>query len=81
MWLTVKELSAYLKLKEKTVYYLVETGQIPHYRINTLIRFKKEEIDSWMASKKAKPLKDHLDRIIKSIYTAPEGSQTASGRR
>jgi excisionase family DNA binding protein len=80
MWLTVKELSAYLNLKKKTVYRLVETGQIPHYRINTLIRFKKEEIDSWMASKKAKPLKDHLDRIIKSIYTTPEGSQPL-GRR
>jgi len=80
MWLDVKELSSYLKLKEKTVYYLVRQGLIPHYRIGKLIRFQKNEIDSWMQTKKAKSLNHHLDRIVKSIYTASKGRPDRLGK-
>ena len=51
--MTVNELSAYLNIKVKTVYYLVSQHAIPHYRLNILIRFNREEVDRWMTSKKA----------------------------
>lgn len=73
MWLDVKELSAELKIKETTIYYLVAKGAIPHYRIGKLVRFKRAEINEWMESRKAKTLKKQLERIIRSVYTPTEG--------
>jgi excisionase family DNA binding protein len=72
-WLTVKDLSSYLNLKDKTVYFLVSMGKIPHYRIGKLIRFRQDEIDSWMQTKKAKPLKEQVDKVIRSFYNPLEG--------
>jgi len=73
MWLTTKELASYLKLKEKTIYHFVAKGQIPHYRIGKLVRFKQDEIDTWMLSKKARPLKEQVDKVIRSFYNPLEG--------
>lgn len=46
--MTIKELSNYLSIKEKTIYAKVEKNEITHYRIGKLIRFKKDEIDKWL---------------------------------
>ena len=46
----INDLSKYLKVKVKTLYAL--TSDIPHYRVGKLIRFRKQEIDSWMENKK-----------------------------
>ena len=46
----IHDLSHYLKVKVKTLYARI--SEIPHYRIGRLIRFRKDEIDSWMASNK-----------------------------
>jgi excisionase family DNA binding protein len=42
----IADLSGYLKVKVKTIYAMI--SDIPHYRVGKLIRFKKQEIDSWM---------------------------------
>jgi len=42
----IEDLSYYLKVKIKTLYAMIP--DIPHYRVGKLIRFKKQEIDSWM---------------------------------
>jgi excisionase family DNA binding protein len=73
MWMDVRDLSEYLKLKEKTIYYLVSKGVIPCYRIGRLVRFRQDEVDAWMDTKRAKPFKNYLDKIIRTVYTAPEG--------
>jgi len=80
MWLDVKELSSYLKLKQKTIYHMVANGSIPHYRLSKLIRFKQEEIDAWMESKKAVSLEKQVDKNLHSIYT-PFRNQVASRRQ
>ncbi|HQQ88558.1 MAG TPA: helix-turn-helix domain-containing protein, partial [Smithellaceae bacterium] len=46
--LTISDISEYLNIKEKTVYAKVESGEIPHYRIGRLIRFRLEDIDAWL---------------------------------
>lgn len=48
----IKDLSLYLKVKEKTLYAMV--CGIPHYRVGKLIRFKKDEIEVWMESNRVK---------------------------
>lgn len=45
---TIKDLSAYLTVKESTLYSWVHNGTIPFNRLNGLIRFDMEEIDSWV---------------------------------
>jgi excisionase family DNA binding protein len=50
----IKQISQYLNIKEKTIYYKVESGEIPYYRIGGLIRFKKDEIDAWLEACRSK---------------------------
>ena len=47
-YLAIDYIAKYLSIKVKTVYALVESGKIPHYRVGRLIRFRKDEIDAWM---------------------------------
>jgi excisionase family DNA binding protein len=47
----IQDLSDYLKVKTKTIYAMI--FDIPHYRFGKLIRFKKQEIEAWIDSKRA----------------------------
>jgi len=51
-YLKIEDVSAYLNIKSKTLYAIVESGDIPHYRIGRLIRFIREDVDLWMEAKK-----------------------------
>ena len=65
-FLSINELSEYLGIKPKTLYSWVAKGVLPHYRIEGLIRFKKQEIDLKMNSCKVE--EDILmDRKIKEF--------------
>ena len=52
--LTISEVAAYLSIKEKTIYAKVEAGEIPHYRIGRLVRFRLDEIDAWLEDCRSK---------------------------
>ena len=45
----IRQLSAYLNVKPSTLYAWVAQGKIPCVRIHGLIRFRLEEIDTWIA--------------------------------
>jgi excisionase family DNA binding protein len=46
--ITTEILSIYLNIKIKTIYAKVAAGEIPHYRIGRLVRFRLDEIDEWL---------------------------------
>lgn len=46
--LTIKELSLYLKLAEKTAYRLASDGKIPGFKVGGAWRFRRTEIDRWI---------------------------------
>ena len=50
--LTLKEVAQYLKLAEKTAYRLASGGKLPGFRVGGSWRFKKEDIESWIAGQK-----------------------------
>lgn len=50
--LTIKEVSEYLKLAEKTTYRLAAEGKIPAFKVGGSWRFRKSEIDNWIESQK-----------------------------
>jgi excisionase family DNA binding protein len=68
-FLTIKEVSEYLGLKESTLYHHVENGDIPYYRIGRLIRFRKQEVDKWMEGNK-KEIVDLKKISIKNLGKA-----------
>jgi len=68
-FLTISEIANYLNIKEKTIYAKVEAGEIPCYRIGRLIRFKKDEIDAWIGTKKVVTInpEQKAKNILRSI--------------
>lgn len=46
--MTIKEVSEYLKLVEKTAYRLAAQGKIPGFKVGGSWRFRKSEIDKWI---------------------------------
>ncbi len=47
--LTLKEVAQYLKLAEKTAYRLAAEGKLPGFKVGGSWRFKREEIEKWIA--------------------------------
>ena len=47
--MTTHEVADYLRLKERKVYDLVATGEIPCTRVTGKILFPKQLIDIWLA--------------------------------
>ncbi len=51
--LTIKEVAAYLKIKEKTAYRLVAGGKIPGFKVGGSWRFRQSEIETWIDEQKS----------------------------
>ena len=68
-YLNIEELSEYLGIKKSTLYAKVASGQIPHYKIGHLVRFKKADIDCWMESLKQIPFdaSKKANEVIKGL--------------
>ena len=51
--LTLPEVAVLLKVAEKTVYTMAQTGQIPAFKVRGQWRFKQDDIDRWIDEQKA----------------------------
>ncbi|MDR4474385.1 MAG: helix-turn-helix domain-containing protein [Nitrospira sp.] len=85
--LTVKELSAWLNIKESTLYLWASQNKIPCRRIHGLVRFESEAIQAWLKSFETSPGKPFalptrddirdLNRLIEAakceVYTPRHG--------
>lgn len=47
-WLTIEELSGYLKMSRSKLYQMAQKGELPGSKIGTQWRFDREKIDAWM---------------------------------
>ena len=61
-FVSVKKISELLMVKEKTIYQWAETGMIPCYKMNGVLRFAIHEVQEWVKSCKKEP----VHYIIKS---------------
>ena len=52
LWNT-PELAAYLNVKEGTIRYWVHVKYIPHIKFQSLVRFRKTDIDVWLDQRTA----------------------------
>ncbi|RKY82914.1 DNA-binding protein [candidate division KSB1 bacterium] len=46
--LTIKELAKYLNVTERTIYNLLERGELPGFKVGANWRFRREDIDKWI---------------------------------
>lgn len=46
--LTVSEIAAYLRIKEKTAYRLAGEGKLPAFKVGGSWRFRRAEIEQWI---------------------------------
>ena len=46
--MTIKDISLYLKINEKTVYKLAKKNLLPGIKVGGMYRFKKDAVDSWL---------------------------------
>jgi predicted DNA-binding transcriptional regulator AlpA len=53
--LNVKELEAFLKIDQKTIYRYVSLGLIPYVKIQSNIRFVKRQILTWIEEQNYQP--------------------------
>ncbi len=82
---TVKDLSAYLNVKESTLYSWAYNGKIPFCHLNGLIRFDMEEIERWVKTSKqvsidsnvrSKKTKNRdIDRIVKKAIDSTKNNR------
>lgn len=53
--LTAKDLEALLQIDVKTIYSYVQRGLIPYVRIQSNLRFRRQEVLDWVASQSYPP--------------------------
>jgi len=56
--LTIDEVATYLKAGKRTVYRLAASGQIPAFKLGGTWRFRRGELDQWIASRIGKTMVD-----------------------
>lgn len=49
--LTLDEVAAYLKAGKRTVYRLAQAGRIPAFKLGGTWRFRRAELDRWIAAR------------------------------
>ncbi len=84
-FVTVKELSKFLKVKESTLYSWVHNGSIPYHKLNGLVRFNINEICEWVNNSKpvihriVAPFRESknldVDRIVKNAIDTATGKE------
>lgn len=50
--LTIKQVSDFLQVNERTIYKLAKSGDIPSFKVGGQWRFKMDDIHTWIEEKK-----------------------------
>lgn len=56
--LTIDEVAAYLKAGKRTVYRLAASGKLPAFKLGGTWRFRRGDLDKWIASSIGKAMVD-----------------------
>jgi len=51
-YLSLRDVSEVLQLSPRTIWRLIAGGDFPHYRIGRVVRFKTDEVEEWVRSRK-----------------------------
>jgi excisionase family DNA binding protein len=56
--LTIKDVAAYLKVNERTVYRLAASGNIPAFKVGGSWRFRKDALEQWISEQSNQRIDD-----------------------
>ena len=56
--MTVKEVADYFRVNQRTVYRLAVERKMPGFKVGATWRFKRADIDGWIAAQAAGPVAD-----------------------
>lgn len=73
--LTVAEVAVLLKVAEKTVYTMAQKSELPCFKVRGQWRFRRQDLDSWMASQVKGP------GVPEQPPTNPKAPTRKAGRR
>ncbi len=71
-WLSTKEAASALGLTPRTLYRLIDEGQLPAYRFGRVIRLKQSEIDSFVGNSRIEP--GELEHLYPEVAPAEQGA-------
>jgi len=64
-FLTVFEVASLLSVRPSTVYQWVSLGEIPHYRLGRIVRFRRKDLEAWVENfRKEKTDTERKTRVI-----------------
>jgi len=69
-YLTLDELTAYIKISRAKLYQMSQAGKIPASKIGRQWRFNQDEIDTWMKNQQPNNLNEEDDIVASSIVVA-----------
>jgi len=72
-WLSTKEASARLGITLRTLYRLIDEGQVPAYKFGRVIRLKEDEVDAFIESARVVP------GNLTHLYPEPKDKVAAGG--
>jgi excisionase family DNA binding protein len=82
VFLTTEEVLEYLQVNLRTVYRLIKAGKIPAVRVGRQWRFRKADIDQWLANQRTGPASSAPPPFTAPGPTAgPESISRAAGHR
>ena len=58
---TVKELAELLCVKPLTIYRMVQRKELPHYKIGRSVRFRRDDIEAYLKSRRKPGCGDQPD--------------------
>ncbi len=76
-FLTIQDAATYLNIKPKTLYARID--EIPHYKVGRLVRFRKDDIDTWMEKHrvgKENKVQDQRQHAVEPIQKAAEARKS-----
>ncbi|MBF4088804.1 helix-turn-helix domain-containing protein [Burkholderia pseudomallei] len=50
--LTIKDVAALLKVGEKTIYSMAQSGELPAFKVRGQWRFSRKDLDAWIELQK-----------------------------
>ena len=54
-WLTTKEAASYLSITPRTLYRLIDVGEVPAYKFGRVIRLRRAEVDEFIERSRIEP--------------------------
>ena len=81
IYITIEQVAEHLKLAENTIRRWVRNGEIPHHRINRVIRFRLSEVERWLDRSGAYIAQNMSEGMESSQYPAGAGREKLQASR